>query len=175
MKRKHTPSAKRNAGLKRSWLKRGPQTVEDYIKSKIVKVGGCHLWKAAKEGKYGWFEFKKNAGAAHKKVYEALVGPVPKGKCVLHTCDDQRCVKLRHLYLGDRKDNRRDFMERHPRAKQITETLIANGRKAVLSFWKNMSPKQKKEFCKKRAKIQASKYPLGPRNGKEHARLDSGL
>lgn len=157
MKRKHTPSAKRNAALKAAWLRRGPQTVEAYIKSKIIKVGGCHLWKGAKEGRYGYFQFKYNVGAAHKKVYEASAGPIPKGKCVLHTCDDQRCVKLRHLYLGDRKDNRRDFMKRHPRAMEICLEAARVGAIGVRKFWKNMTPVKRKKFIKRRAEIQARK------------------
>lgn len=155
--RKHTPSTKRNAALKASWLKRGPQIIEDYIKSKIIKVDGCHLWKGAKKGKYGYFQFKYNVGAAHIKVYETLKGPIPKGKCVLHTCDDQRCVKLKHLYLGDRKDNRRDFMDRHPRAMEICLEAARIGAKGVRKFWKNMTPKRRKVFCAKRAATQAEK------------------
>lgn len=157
MKRKHTPSDKRNAGLKASWLKRGPQTVKNYIKSKIIKVDGCHLWKGARKGRYGYFQFKYNVGAAHKEVYEALVGPVPKGKCVLHTCDDQRCVKIKHLYVGDRKDNRRDFMKRHPRAMELCLAAAKVGAKGVRKFWKNMTTRQREEFCAKRAATQARK------------------
>lgn len=150
-------------GLRRSWLKRGPQTVEEYIKSKIVKIDGCHIWKTAQKSRVGFFQFKWNIGSAPVKVYEALVGS-RKGLCVLHKCDDQRCVNIKHLYLGTRKDNRRDFMERHPRAKQIMKAALKCAFEGRERFWKNMTSIEKKKFCKRRAKIQAEKRAQGEQN-----------
>ena len=39
-------------------------------------------------------------------------GPIPKGLWVLHTCDNERCIALCHLYLGDHQQNTTDKLER---------------------------------------------------------------
>lgn len=46
---------------------------------------------------------------AHRVMWEWLMGPVPKGMCVLHHCDNPPCVRLGHLFLGTRADNNRDM------------------------------------------------------------------
>jgi len=45
-------------------------------------------------------------------------GPIPDGLCVLHVCDNRKCVRPDHLFLGTAADNIHD--------------MIAKGRAAVV-------------------------------------------
>lgn len=45
---------------------------------------------------------------AHRWVWEQVFGPIPNGLQVHHACDNQRCVRLDHLWLGTQADNMRD-------------------------------------------------------------------
>lgn len=45
---------------------------------------------------------------AHRLVYEQLVGPLGTLQ-VLHSCDNPKCINIKHLFLGTQKDNMVDM------------------------------------------------------------------
>lgn len=47
---------------------------------------------------------------AYRLVYMMINGPIPKGKIIMHTCDNPRCVNPNHLKLGTHKDNSQDMI-----------------------------------------------------------------
>lgn len=49
----------------------------------------------------------------HRAAYEAYVEPIPDGKLVLHHCDNPRCHRPSHLYVGTHSDNNRDVIARN--------------------------------------------------------------
>lgn len=81
--------------------------------SYIRKTNSCWLWTGyVRENGYANFRYKDSTWRAHRVSYDLFVGPIPKGKMVLHKCDVKECVRPEHLYIGDHARNMRDVVER---------------------------------------------------------------
>ena len=82
----------------------------------VRKTDDCWEWQGAldKAG-YGYFWLGKTV-RAHRAAYILCHGSVPIGLNVLHRCDNRRCVRVDHLYVGTPTDNAKDCVERgrHP-------------------------------------------------------------
>lgn len=143
-----------------AWRDRREATVEEYITNRTTRAeNGCLLWRGGSTKRPGWFSYKGYSVSTNAPlaVYTILVGPVPEGLLLRHTCDNPRCVELTHLVPGTSKQNRQDFMERHPRAREICLTAAKTGAAGLKNFWSQLSPKERQEFITKRAQAQKEK------------------
>lgn len=81
---------------------------------------GCWVWTASviRSG-YGRFGLQ-GAGArtvgAHRFSFELANGPIPDGMCICHRCDNPKCVRPSHLFLGSFSDNTRDAINKGRRS-----------------------------------------------------------
>lgn len=110
-------------------------TAEARFWRRVQKTDGCWLWTAGKTKGYGQIVVMGKKVAAPYYAYTTLVGPVPPGLCILHSCDVRACVRPDHLFLGTRADNNadRDRKGRHiplngarnPHSKMTVETVQA--------------------------------------------------
>lgn len=92
----------------------------------------CWEWRACvKSNGYGHIRVDGKNVHVHKFSYELAHGEIPKGMFVLHSCDNRKCVRPKHLFLGTQKVNIQDMVskgrdnplrgENHPKAKITNE------------------------------------------------------
>lgn len=73
--------------------------VEDRLWSRVVEAYGCWEWRGSLSSS-GYGQIGDESGklvTVHRLAYELLVGPIPTGLVLDHTCRNQRCVNPLHL------------------------------------------------------------------------------
>jgi hypothetical protein len=66
----------------------------------------------------------------HRWVWEQCHGPILDGLCVCHVCDNPKCVRPSHLFLGTDADN---ALDKVTKARQSTEGTHGRARLTVES------------------------------------------
>jgi HNH endonuclease len=80
---------------------------------RVDKSGECWEWTGSL-GSHGYGEFgvAGDRVLAHRYSYELASGPIPDGLYVCHHCDNRRCVRPDHLFLGTARDNALDMVRK---------------------------------------------------------------
>jgi len=91
------------------------KSFEERFWEKVRKTGSnsCWQWLAGKDHfGYGRIRVENINRVASSLSWEMHKGKIPKGSCVLHSCDNPECTNPKHLFLGTRADNVSDMMSK---------------------------------------------------------------
>lgn len=131
-----------------------------HSKYRVCPETGCWIWTASvNSGGYGQLkngmgDYK--SGRAHVISYVIHRGNIPDNLCVLHRCDNRRCVNPEHLWLGTRRQNTDDMLAKgrwwHPSRKGTANGRSRLTEKQVIAIRDNFNES---------AKDLAKKYGVG--------------
>lgn len=112
--------------MKLSWV-RGNLTPKQRFYAQVRKTKGCWEWQGhtLSNGR-GRIHVDGKRLLAHRYSYVLHVGPIPKGLCICHHCDNPKCVRPSHLFVGTLKENQQDCLRKGRFNKE------ARGKKGVL-------------------------------------------
>jgi hypothetical protein len=81
--------------------------------SRVNKTDTCWIWTGRTQAPpnlpYGMISWNGKERSTHRLSYELEYGPIGNRRIlVLHKCDNPRCVRPAHLFLGSHQDNATD-------------------------------------------------------------------
>lgn len=83
--------------------------VEAFWSRVVRSTSGCWEWQGSTSGRgYGCMVPQKKKVLAHRFSYQLHCGSIPPGVLVCHHCDNPKCVRPDHLFLGTINDNNQD-------------------------------------------------------------------
>ena len=101
-----------------------------WSKVKVTTPNDCWVWTAnCYPNGYGQFGIDGSHKAlAHRYAYESMVGPIPDGLDIMHSCDNKPCCNPAHLSPGTKSDNMQDAWD-----KGITAHAVASATAAYVA------------------------------------------
>jgi|KBSMisStandDraft_5_1062788.scaffolds.fasta_scaffold197410_4 hypothetical protein len=92
----------------------------------------CKIWTGAGL-RYGQIRVRRKLLYVHRKAWQDVNGPIPKGIYILHKCDNPRCYEITHLFSGTQSANQWDMVakgrsakgSRHSQHKLIEAEVLA--------------------------------------------------
>lgn len=97
--------------------------LDELLRSGKRNENGCLIWPGATQKGYGAVN-RDGMVRVHRLVYEKVIGVVPDGHDVCHTCDVRSCFEPTHLFAGTRKENMQDCVRKGRHPSQLRSKLV---------------------------------------------------
>ena len=82
-----------------------PHTL-DSLKELTQDIDGCHIWQGAvKDNGYGVVRYHNKQEYIHRLMYRLIVGEIPPGTEIDHTCNQRACCNPEHLRVVTHQQN----------------------------------------------------------------------
>lgn len=78
----------------------------------LVWIGSCQLSGRQRNVPYPSIRHGSKIWRGNRLVWTLVNGEIPKGICVLHRCDNTKCLNPEHLFLGTHSDNMQDKIQK---------------------------------------------------------------
>lgn len=78
----------------------------------IDKTETCWISRTNPSGTYGRLQMAGKQRLAHVVAWIITYGQIPPGKKVCHNCDQPKCARPDHLFLGTHAENMRDMVRK---------------------------------------------------------------
>jgi hypothetical protein len=121
-------------------------TAEERFWGKVTKTAGCWEWTGTTNTHgYGHHSITGKTIPAHRFAYELLVGPIPTGMIIDHTCHNRACVNPRHLRPVTQKQNAEH--RAGPKRNTTSGVLGVSWRKELLKWHARVMHNGKSTSC----------------------------
>lgn len=105
----------------------------DWFLQKVEMTRQCWIWCGGiSPNGYGTFRWNGKTTRVNRVAWEIFNGePPPSDMMVCHCCDNPRCVRPDHLFLGTGSDNQRDCISKGRRTLPVLRG--ESNRRAILT------------------------------------------
>lgn len=112
---------------------RTKKTTSELFWGWVDKSGDCWIWMGYRDRKgYGQVRVNGKTFYSHRMAWILSVGYIPKGMCVLHHCDNPKCVNPNHLFIGTHADNMHDMIKKGRHARGYKKKYLNSAAKLIL-------------------------------------------
>jgi len=115
----------------------------------VKQDNGCIEWNYSVDNNgYGRVYYKGKVIRGHRFAWQKEHGDIPNAMCILHKCDNPRCVNIDHLFMGTMKDNTQDMLSKHREYRVYGEATTSAKLKNNDIFYIRGSDKTSKDLAK---------------------------